>query len=55
MMNDYPNWFMEKVMELEQELVDGHISHTQFNKAMDELDEMLSEEACGYDDPYAIY
>ena len=40
-MMDYPNWFMEEVKELEQDLADGWISFTEFNNAMDDLERQL--------------
>ena len=43
MFDEYPKWFMDAVRELEGELADGHIGHTTFNRAMEDLECELQE------------
>lgn len=47
--SEYPNWFLREVQELEQDLADGWISFTDFNKAMDELESDLYANEEDYD------
>lgn len=51
--SNYPVWFQDAVSELEQDLVDGNISHTDFNIAMEDLEyELYGEDY--YDDDSLI-
>jgi hypothetical protein len=40
----YPDWFMNEVRQMEEDLADGHIGHSEFNRCMAELEDQLDQE-----------
>lgn len=42
--DEWPRWFISEVEQLEQDLADGHIGHTEFNRCMEELEEELYDD-----------